>query len=126
MGGLARLFAVAVLCVGLLSCARGSDDTVESFFREIDRGELAAAIARFSPALHEKFGEDQLEAAVARWSRDLKVHGGLAEVSLTGGVVTFNQLALYDVTLSFGDGTAKRLQTSLVHVDGGWYINTAL
>ncbi len=126
MGILARILVVTVLSVALVACARGSDDTVESFFHEIDRGELAAAVARFSPALHEKFGEDQLEAAVARWSRDLKVHGGVAEVSLTGGVVTFNQLALYDVTLSFGDGTAKRLQTSLVHVDGDWYINTAL
>lgn len=126
MGILARILVVTALSAALVACARGSDDTVESFFREIDRGELAVAVARFSPALREKFGEEQLEAAVARWSRDLKAHGGLVEVSLTGGVVTFDQLALYDVTLSFGDGTAKRLQTSLVHVDGDWYINSAL
>lgn len=126
MGILARILVVAALSAALVACARGSDDTVESFFREIDRGELAVAVARFSPSLREKFGEEQLEAAVARWSRDLKAHGGLAEVNLTGGVVTFDQLALYDVTLSFGDGTAKRLQTSLVHVDGDWYINSAL
>lgn len=126
MGVLARIIAVTVFSAALVACARGSDDIVESFFREIDRGELAIAVTRFSPALHEKFGEDQLEAAVARWSRDLKAHRGLAEVNLTGGVVTFNQLALYDVTLTFGDGTARRVQTSLVHVDGSWYINSAL
>jgi hypothetical protein len=126
MGAFGRLISVALLGLLLAGCGRGADDTVEDFFNDIDKGDLAAATALFSPELHKKFGDEELAEAVKRWSRELEKHQGLDGVSLTGGVVTFNQLALYDVTLSFKDGTGKTVQASLVQVDGVWYINSAL
>ncbi len=126
MGILARILAVTLLCVSLVACARAGEDTAEGFFRDIADGRTAAAVARFSPTLHEKFSEDELQSVVRRWSGEMRSHGGLDRMSLTGGVVTYRQLALYDVVLTFRDGTAKRVKTSLIHVDGSWYINTAL
>ncbi len=121
-----RMVFLLVLFVPLASCGRGSDDVLQDFYQDLADGHTATAVARFSPDLHRKFGEAELRAAVERWTRDIKAHRGLDDVSLRGGVVTYNELALYDVTLTFTDGTAKSLQTSLVRVDGDWYINAAL
>lgn len=123
---LRRLFVCGILAFMLASCARGSDDAIVDFFHDIENGAQAEAVARFSPELHKKFSTEELNAAVERWSLDMQRHGGLKDVALRGGVVTYNQMALYDVTLSYGDGTKKQLQTSVVHVDGQWYINAAL
>jgi hypothetical protein len=123
---LRRMIFLLVLFAPLAACGPGSDDTLRAFYQDLAAGNTSAAVGRFSPALHKQFGEAELQAAVEHWSRDIKAHGGLGDVALHGGVVTYNELALYDVTLTFGDGTTKSLQTSLVHADGGWYINAAL
>jgi hypothetical protein len=84
---------------------------------------------RYRPLLArspQEIRRSRTPGAVERWTRDIKAHRGLDDVSLRGGVVTYNELALYDVTLTFTDGTTKSLQTSLVRVDGDWYINAAL
>jgi hypothetical protein len=121
-----RMVLLLLVILPLASCGRGSDDILRDFYRDMAEGHADAAVERFSPDLHKKFGEDELQSAVERWTRDIKAHGGLADVSLRGGVVTYNELALYDVTLTFNDGTTKSLQTSLVRVDGDWYINAAI
>ncbi|HEX7775891.1 MAG TPA: hypothetical protein VF449_05125 [Parvibaculum sp.] len=123
---LRRMVFLLVLCAPLSACGPGSDDTLRSFYQDMAEGHTAAAVQRFSPDLHKQFGEEALQAAVEHWTRDIKAHGGLADVALHGGVVTYNELALYDVTLTYADGSSKSLQTSLVHVDGDWYINAAL
>lgn len=115
-----------LLVFALGSCTRGSDDAIVDFFHDIEQGAEADAAARFSPELHKKFSDDEIHAAVDRWARDMQAHGGLKDIDVRGGVVTYNEMALYDVTLTYGDGTKKLLQTSLVHVDGSWYINAAL
>ena len=117
---------MTVLCAGLLSCSGSTDSTVESFFHEIDGGDVPAALARFSPRVREKLTDGQLAQAVTHWSQDFKAHGGIKHMSLSGAVVTMNQLSLYDVTLTFGDGTQRSLQTSVIRVGGAWYINSAL
>lgn len=121
-----RLFACGFLILALVSCARGSDDAITDFFHDIEHGALADAAARFSPELHKKFSSEELNAAVEHWSVDMKAHGGLKTIALRGGVVTYNEMALYDVTLTYQDGTTKLLQTSVIHADGKWYINAAL
>jgi hypothetical protein len=123
---LRRTAFLLVFAMSLAACGVGSDDTLRTFYQDMADGHTSAAVARFSPDLHKQFGEEALQAAVEHWTRDIKAHGGLGDVSLHGGVVTYNELALYDVTLTFTDGTTKSLQTSLVHVDGDWYINAAL
>ena len=124
---IARRFALLViLFAGLSACARGSEATAERFFLDIDRGDFQSAIELFSPELRQKFGVEAQVAAVERLSAQMRAHDGVKSVELRGGVVTFNQLALYDVTLNFGDGTAKSLQTSVVLIGGEWRINTAL
>jgi hypothetical protein len=115
-----------VLLVGLAACARGSDGVILDFFHAIERGDQDAAIALFSPEIQKKFDTSELRAAVQRWAHDMQAHRGLKDVAVQGGVVTYNRLALYDVTLVYGDGTRKILQTSTVHVEGVWYINAAL
>jgi hypothetical protein len=121
---------VRLLCITLVltlaACGRGSDDQVYDFFNDISQGNQAAAAARFSPSLHEKFKDETLHDALAHWSRDMALHGGLKDISVSGGVITFNELALYDVTLLYADGKKKKLKTSLTRTDGVWYINTAL
>lgn len=114
------------LLFALAACTRGSDDAILDFFHDIEHGDQQAAVALFSPELHKKFGEAELQAAVAHWSSDMQAHRGLKDIDVRGGVVTYNELALYDVTLTYGDDTRKFLQTSVVHVDGAWYINAAL
>lgn len=115
-----------VLLIGLAACARGSDGVIVDFFHAIERGDQDAAVALFSPEIHRKFDAAELRAAVQRWARDMQAHGGLKDVRVQGGVVTYNRLALYDVTLTYGDGVKKMLQTSTVHDGDAWYINAAL
>lgn len=121
-----RWLVLGFLLLAFAACTRGSDDAILDFFHDIEQGDPAGAAALFSPELHKKFSEDELHAAVERWGHDMTRHGGLKDIEVRGGVVTYNQMALYDVTLSYGDGTQKLLQTSVVHVDGAWYINAAL
>jgi hypothetical protein len=119
-------FICVCLAFSLLACGRGSDDAILDFFHDIEKGDRDAAVALFSPELHKKFDERELQAAVERWAHDMQAHRGLKDIEVRGGVVTYNEMALYDVTLIYGDDTRKFLQTSLVHVDGAWYINAAL
>lgn len=118
------------LCLGLsltlAACGRGSDDEVHDFFTDIARGAQTDAAARFSPALRSRFSQATLDDALAHWSNDIARHGGLRDISVSGGVITYNELALYDVTLHFADGKSRKLKTTLIHTDGIWYINTAL
>lgn len=120
-----RLLSLALVFM-LTACGRGSDAQVHDFFTDISQGRQAEAAARFSPSLHEKFKDETLRDALAHWSQDMAAHGGLKDISVTGGVITFNELALYDVTLLYADGRKKKLKTSLTRTDGVWYINTAL
>lgn len=121
---------VRLLCIAsvltLAACGRGSDDQVYDFFNDISQGHQAEAAARFSPSLHEKFKDETLRDALAHWSQDILAHGGLKDISVVGGVIIFNELALYDVTLIYTDGQKRKLKTSLIRTDGIWYINTAL
>lgn len=118
--------AAGLIALTLAGCGRGSDDQVHDFFSDIAKGDHADAAARFSPNLHARFSEDALLAALDHWSNDIASHGGLKNIALTGGVITYNQLAMYDVVLTYGDGKTKALKTTLVHDEKGWYINTAL
>jgi hypothetical protein len=121
-----KWLSAGLMLIALAACGRGSDDTISDFFHDIDHGDEAGAVALFSPELQKKFDLQELHAAVDHWARDMQAHGGLKDIDMKGGVVTYNEMALYDVTLTYGDGTRKQLQTSLVHADGGWYINAAL
>jgi hypothetical protein len=120
------LALVGCLLFALAACTRGSDDVIVDFFHDIEQGKQDEAVALFSPELHEKFEVSELHAAVERWGHDMQAHGGLKDIDVRGGVVTYNELALYDVTLTYGDGVKKMLQTSVVHRKGVWYINAAL
>ncbi|MCE9648142.1 MAG: DUF4878 domain-containing protein [Parvibaculum sp.] len=124
--GLLGWLVCICLAFSLAACARGSDDAILDFFHDIEKGDREAAVALFSPELHKKFDERELYAAVERWAQDMSRHGGLKTIEVRGGVVTYNEMALYDVTLVYGDDTRKFLQTSVVHADGSWYINAAL
>jgi hypothetical protein len=121
-----RLLVVICIFPLLVACGRGSDDQVRDFFHDIARGAQADAAARFSPDLHEKFSDATLHDALVRWSNDMAAHGGLKDMSVSGSVITYNELALYDVTLFYADGKTKKLKTTLVHTKGNWYINSAL
>lgn len=125
-GRVSGMVALLALSLTLAACGRGSDDEVHDFFTDIARGAQRDAAARFSPALRARFSESTLDAALTHWSNDIARHGGLKDISMSGGVITYNELALYDVTLSFADGKERRLKTTLVHDGNGWYINTAL
>ena len=123
---LASFLAVGLIALTLAGCGRGSDDQVHDFFSDIARGARSDAAARFSPGLHARFSEDALLVALDHWSSDISSHGGLKDITMSGGVITYNQLAMYDVVLTYGDGQTKALKTTLVYDEKGWYINTAL
>ncbi len=122
----ASILAAGLLCLTLTACGRGSDDQVHDFFSDIAKGARTEAAARFSPGLHARFSEDALLIALDHWSSDIASHGGLKDIALSGGVITYNQVAMYDVVLTYGDGKTKALKTTLVYDDEDWYINTAL
>lgn len=119
---------ILTLCLflALAACGKGSDDQVEGFFNDIARGAKQDAAARFSPDLHDKFSEATLHGALDHWSGEISSHGGLAGVDLAGGVVTYNELAFYDVTLRFADGKSRNLKTTVKRKNGNWYISSAL
>ena len=106
--------------------ARCSDDEVHAFFEDIAHGNRSQAAARFSPELHKKFSENTLDDALTNWTKEFLAHGGLKDIDVSGGVISYNKLALYDVVLTYGDGKTKMFKTTLVYDDDGWYINTAL
>lgn len=114
------------LLLALAACGRGSDDQVKDFFNDIAHGDKQNAAARFSPDLHEKFSQTTLHGALDHWSGEMSSHGGLSGVDLAGGVVTYNELAYYDVTLRFADGKSRSLKTTVKRQNGNWYIASAL
>ena len=120
-----RLFSVLIF-VMLAACGRNSNEVVRGFFNDIAHGDTKEAAARFSPLLHAKFTEDKIFDAIDEWSRDMATHGGLRDITLKGGVILYNELARYDVTLLYRDGKKKQLKATLVRTDGAWYITTAL
>jgi len=125
MSGWKRLLSV-VIFVALAACGRSSNDVVLSFFDDIAHGDTQQASARFSPLLHAKFTDDKIQDAIDDWSREIATHGGLRDISVKGGVVLYNELARYDVTLLYRDGKTKQLKTTLVRTEGDWYITSAL
>tara|TARA_R110000868_G_scaffold13223_6_gene62102 strand:+ start:3942 stop:4334 length:393 start_codon:yes stop_codon:yes gene_type:complete len=122
----ALFLAAGLIALTLGGCGRGSDDQVHDFFSDIDKGARTEAAARFSPELRLRFSQDALLVALDHWSSDMASHGGLKDIAVSGGVITYNQLAMYDVVLTYGDGKTKALKTTLVYDEKGWYINTAL
>lgn len=116
----------ALALVVLVGCGRGSDDEVHAFFDDIARGNRSQAAARFSPELHKKFSESTLDDALTNWTKEFLAHGGLKEIEVSGGVISYNKIALYDVVLTYRDGKTKAFKTTLVHKGDNWYINTAL
>jgi len=125
MSGWKRLLSVLVF-VALAACGRSSNDVVLSFFNDIAHGDTRQAAASFSPLLHAKFTDDKIHAAIDDWSREIATHGGLRDISMKGGVILYNELARYDVTLRFRDGKTKQLKTTLVRTKGDWFIASAL
>lgn len=124
--GIGRLLVLLLICAGLASCARASDDAVRGFFEALDRGDTQKALSHFSPELRRKFSDETLRGEAERWTETMREHGGLGEVELDGGVVTYNVLAFYKVTLVFHDGKTRSLSVTLSYVDGEWYINAAV
>ncbi|MFZ3032678.1 MAG: hypothetical protein WA138_01505 [Parvibaculum sp.] len=120
-----RLFSVLIF-VALAACGRDSNDVVRSFFDDIAHGDTREAATYFSPLLHAKFTDDKIYGAIDDWSREIASHGGLRDISLSGGVILYNQLALYDVTLRYRDTKTKQIKVTVVRTEGVWYITTAL
>ena len=120
------LLAGALALVVLTGCGRGSDDVVHDFFENIARGDQSEASAQFSPELRQKFSEDMIDDALLRWTKEILGHGGLKDIDISGGDLSCNKFALYDVVLTYGDGETKELKTSLIHSGDKWYINSAL
>lgn len=125
MSGWKRLFSVLIF-VALAACGRSSSDVVRSFFDNIAHGDTQQAAAQFSPLLHAKFTDDTIQSAIDDWSREIATHGGLRDISMKGGVIIYNELANYEVTLLYRDGKSKQLKTTLVRTKGDWYITSAL
>ncbi|MGV8997578.1 MAG: hypothetical protein ACOH12_11580 [Parvibaculaceae bacterium] len=118
--------AGALALVMLTGCGRGSDDEVTAFFQNIAHGDQSEASAQFSPELRKKFPQSAFDDALLHWTKEMLAHGGLKDINLSGGVVSYNALALYDVVLIYNDGKTKALKTSLIHNGDNWYINSAL
>jgi len=118
--------AGAFALVMLTGCGRGSDDEVHDFFENIARGDQSQASAQFSPELRHKFSRDMIDDALLRWTKEILGHGGLKDIDISGGDLSYNKFALYDVVLTYGDGETKALKTSLIRSGDKWYINSAL
>lgn len=121
-----RVLIVMLVCVGLSACASGSDDTVLDFFQSLDHGDTEKALGHFSPDLYQKFKPETLRGQAEHWTLTMQEHGGLKDVDLAGGVVTYNSLAYYTATLIFRDGKTRAIHVTLSYVGGVWYIEAAV
>lgn len=121
-----HLVLLLLLCLPLAACGRNSEDTVRDFFEQISDNEVTEAAAMFSPELKARFSQDELIRATGNLAEHMRIHRGLEKVTLRGGVITYRELALYDATLLFGDGTNRKMQITVLFRDGDWYVNTAL
>jgi len=121
-----RALCLLLLFLPLAGCGRSSEETVREFFLNIAEDDIAASVALFSPELKARFPQEELTRAATQLSQHMKKHQGLERLRIKGGIITYNELALYDATLSFGDGTSRKLQITVLYRNGDWYVNTAL
>jgi len=121
-----RLGLLLLLCLPLAACGRSSEDTVRDFFEQIGDNEIEKAAAMFSPELKARFSQAELVRATGQLADHMRIHRGLKKITLRGGVITYQELALYDAILSFGDGTNRKLQITVLYRGGEWRVNTAL
>jgi hypothetical protein len=121
-----RVLIVICVCLGLTACGSGSDDTVRDFFQSLAAGDSDKALSHFAPDLYEKFKPETLRSQADHWTEVIRQHGGLKEIELSGGVVTYNALAYYTATLVFQDGKRRAIHVTLTYVGGTWYINAAV
>jgi len=121
-----HLVLLVLLCLPLMGCGRSSEDTVRDFFEQISDNKIEAAAEMFSPELKARFSQDELIRATGHLAEHMRIHRGLEKVTLRGGIITYQELALYDAILAFGDGTHRKMQITVLYRDGAWRINTAL
>lgn len=112
---------LTLVLVGLLAgaCARGPAQTVESFYRHVEDGELDAAIELISQGTLSQLGEDKMRAALRQATQDIQEKGGIDKIEVVEEKTT-GEVSEVTVVIHYGDNSTSRESVDLVQEDGDW------
>ena len=114
----AALIAAALLVTG---CAKSPESTVESFYKAVEKGEIAEAQTYVSSQVIGMLGPQKMAAALAEQSEQMRKCGGIKSIDVK--LVGQGEVRSGTSTVTYaGQCPAKTENSKLVKEDGKWKI----
>ena len=114
---------LVVLSATLAACSPSPSARVETFYQNLNKGQITEMFDMIDPAKLEQAGEDMKAKTRAGWSKTaeaIRARGGLTSVVVTSE--EFGEIANYEATLKFGDGKSEIDKGKLQKINGKWYL----
>ena len=96
--------------------------TVKKFYKNVESGELDAAIALFSKTSEvNMFGPAKVKAGLTSQSQEFKKRKGIDSISITDEQIN-GEIGVVRGTVKFNDGSSVGFDSTLNKEDGNWKI----
>ena len=117
-----RLCLILLVTLTMLSCFGDSAaDTVQDFHKNIESGQLEAAMKLLSNSTRSQIPADKLKQSLQMLTREIDEKGGIKKFEITEEK-EIGEIANVSVKITFGDGSEETSESSLIKEDGKWRI----
>ena len=111
------LFLVSAIACSLLSA--GPADTVQKFFRHLEKGQIADASALLSSRAVGQVPPEKLRSGLENGARQIASKGGIRSVKVQKEEIQ-GELASVTLLITYGNGSTESDNSKLVKEDGRW------
>lgn len=112
---------VGVVALSLAGCGKSPESVVETFYRDIEKGDITEAKSMLSSQIVAMLGDQKLTASMAKETEQISKCGGIK--SITPTLETKGELVFGSVTIEFkGECKPKIEKVKLMKEDGKWKI----
>lgn len=117
------VFLVVVYLSGCGSSPSTPEDFASEFFRKVEAADMSVT-DMMAPELVQMLGQEKIEKSINQQSAEFKEKGGIASIEVVDKEEKENEVKM-KVKLTFGNGTTKTDDMSLIKKDGNWYVTAS-
>ena len=111
------LLGLALFSTGCFST--GPADTVEQFYRNVEKGKLDDALELVSDSALSQLPAEKLKQGLQQATRDIDSKGGIDDIEILSEDI-IGDTAEITVKITFGNGDSDEEDCSLIKEDGAW------
>lgn len=105
----------------LVACGGSPDGMIESYYTNLDQGEITKASEQMSQVFKDQVGANKIKSMLTKQAKNIQSKGGIDSVTVEGEAK--GEIGQFTAHIVYGDGSKKDDKINVVKEDDGWKIS---